>query len=503
MNIKEAKEQIKNSVTAYLQKDEFGEYIIPIVRQRPIFLIGAPGIGKTAIMRQISKELGICLVTYSMTHHTRQSALGLPFITRKNFGGKEYDVSEYTMSEIIASVYEQMEKTGIKEGLLFLDEINCVSETLSPAMLQFLQYKIFGRHAVPDGWVVVTAGNTPEYNNSVREFDSVTLDRLKKIDVEPDYNAWKEYAYKNGIHNSIITYLDIKKGDLFNIEATAEGKNIATPRGWEDLSEMIYIYEKIDITVDENLIVQYLQNRKIARDFALYYDLYNKYKIDFHIGSILSGDADIDVKEKAKKAKFEERLSLISLLLESTASEAKHCIEAENLTLSLFEILSDIKLKIKEDEYYTKSLLEVYIKQTNEELEKEKLLGNLKLEGKKKLYAIVNKLIAYEEALNAKKSANNEEAFEIIKELFNRDVEEMKKDIETAKLHFDNMFDFVKECFGSGHEMLMLVTEITMNYYAFTFVNKFGCKKYFENNKDILLYRKQKEIIAKMEKLNV
>lgn len=53
------------------------------------------------------------------------------------------------MSEIIASVYEAMEATGRREGILFLDEINCVSETLTPAMLQFLQYKIFGRHAVP------------------------------------------------------------------------------------------------------------------------------------------------------------------------------------------------------------------------------------------------------------------------------------------------------------------------------------------------------------------
>ena len=62
-----------------------------------------------------------------MTHHTRQSALGLPFISTKNYGGVEYSVSEYTMSEIIASVYDMMEETGKKEGILFLDEINCVS----------------------------------------------------------------------------------------------------------------------------------------------------------------------------------------------------------------------------------------------------------------------------------------------------------------------------------------------------------------------------------------
>ena len=158
MNIKQAKKQIKQAVNAYRQKDEFGEYVIPVVRQRPIFLMGAPGIGKTAIMEQIAQELGIGLVTYSMTHHTRQSALGLPFIVHKTYRGEDYQVSEYTMSEIIASVYEQIEQFNLQEGILFLDEINCVSETLAPSMLQFLQYKIFGRHRVPDGWIVVTAG---------------------------------------------------------------------------------------------------------------------------------------------------------------------------------------------------------------------------------------------------------------------------------------------------------------------------------------------------------
>ena len=152
MNIQEAKEQIEKAVRIYLMKDEYGDYRIPIERQRPVFLLGAPGIGKTAVMEQIAQEMDIALVSYSMTHHTRQSALGLPFISHKNYGGTEFDVSEYTMSEIVASVYEAMEVTGKTEGILFLDEINCVSETLAPSMLQFLQYKTFGKHQIPQGW---------------------------------------------------------------------------------------------------------------------------------------------------------------------------------------------------------------------------------------------------------------------------------------------------------------------------------------------------------------
>ena len=124
MNIKEAKEQIKNAMTAYFTKDKFGNPIISIEKQRPIFLMGPPGIGKTAIMEQIAQELDVALVSYSMTHHTRQSALGLPFIVQKEYAGEEYSVSEYTMSEIIASIYDMIEESGKTEGILFLDEVN-------------------------------------------------------------------------------------------------------------------------------------------------------------------------------------------------------------------------------------------------------------------------------------------------------------------------------------------------------------------------------------------
>ena len=87
MNIKRAKEEIKDTIEAYLYRDETGEYAIPAIRQRPVLLIGPPGVGKTQIMEQIAKELKIGLVAYTITHHTRQSAVGLPFIREKEYGG--------------------------------------------------------------------------------------------------------------------------------------------------------------------------------------------------------------------------------------------------------------------------------------------------------------------------------------------------------------------------------------------------------------------------------
>ena len=287
MDIKRAKQEIKDAVEAYLLKDTFGEYQIPAIRQRPILLMGPPGIGKTQIMEQIAKEMQIGLVSYTITHHTRQSAVGLPFIREKEYGGRTYSVTEYTMSEIIASVYDKIEQTGNQEGILFLDEINCVSETLAPAMLQFLQGKTFGTHKLPDGWIIVAAGNPPEYNKSVREFDVVTLDRLKKIDVEADFPVWKEYAYRQGIHQAVISYLDVRRENFCRIENTVDGKRFATARGWEDLSRMIQVYEMLGKTADREVIFQYIQHLTIAKDFANYLELYYKYKTDYDIGEIL------------------------------------------------------------------------------------------------------------------------------------------------------------------------------------------------------------------------
>ena len=119
MNIKRAKEEIKDTAVAYLLKDDCGEYVIPSIRQRPVLLIGPPGVGKTQIMEQIARECGLGLVAYTITHHTRQSAVGLPFIEHKVYGGKEYAVTEYTMSEIVASVYDRIRDTGLKEGILY------------------------------------------------------------------------------------------------------------------------------------------------------------------------------------------------------------------------------------------------------------------------------------------------------------------------------------------------------------------------------------------------
>ncbi len=319
MNIREAKEEIRKTVEIYLDKEN-GGYSIPLMKQRPVFLIGAPGIGKTAIVGQVADELGIGFVSYSMTHHTRQSAIGLPYIEERDYGEGKIRISEYTLSEIIASVYDAV-KNGNKEGILFLDEINCVSETLFPAMLQFLQYKSFGNHSLPEGWIIVSAGNPPRYNRFVREFDIAILDRLKTIKVEESLEAWKPYAREILIHGSILAFLELEPACFYRISTDEEGHRYVTARGWEDLSLALKLYEKKGFEVNSVLIGQYIADREVAGKFEVFYRLYVGCRERYPVEEILSGKRGESITEQAKEAPFDERLAVLELISDRLSAD--------------------------------------------------------------------------------------------------------------------------------------------------------------------------------------
>ena len=268
MNIRDAAIQLEQMVRAYSARTPDGAYRVPLAAQRPVYLIGPPGVGKTAVVAQVAARLGIGFAAYTMTHHTRQSALGLPMIAHRTLGGIDRAVTEYTMSEIVADVWTRAE-AGAETGLLFLDEINCVSESLMPAMLQLLQYKTFGVHTLPRGWMLVCAGNPPRYNRYAHTFDAVVLDRLRVVEVEPDFGAWQVFAAEHGVHPAIRSYLAQRQEDFY----VADGDRIVTARSWTDLSDVMLALEAAGIAPDGPLFGQYLQVPEVAERFGLYFRL--------------------------------------------------------------------------------------------------------------------------------------------------------------------------------------------------------------------------------------
>lgn len=485
MNIKQAKEELKHTIEAYMKKDEYGRYRIEAVRQRPVLLMGPPGIGKTAIMEQIAKECGIGLVSYTITHHTRQSAIGLPFIEKKEYDGREYSITEYTMSEIIASVYDKMEISGHKEGILFIDEINCVSETLAPTMLQFLQCKMFGNHKVPEGWMIVAAGNPPEYNKSVRDFDIVTLDRVKKINVEEDYTIWKEYAYEKNIHSSILAYLEARKEDFYRIETTVDGKEFVTARGWEDLSEIMYLYEELGYEITEDVVIQYVQHKRIAKDFANYLDLYYKYQNIYKVDEILAGKIQKSALESLQKAQFDEKISMISLLLTRLAADIREVLDQDLYTNELFRVLKEVQVE---------NDAAIVLKRQKMKIEQMKERDMIDPESETRARRLCRQLEEYVPIMAQK-------GFDDVKEAFASQVSLRKELLDECGKELDNAFVFLEEAFGEGQELVWFVSELTANYYTAKYISRFGCEKYFYYNKELLLVEKDFEIQKEIDEV--
>ena len=499
MNIKQAKQEITNTLRAYLTRDDLGNYLIPTVRQRPVLLMGPPGIGKTQIMEQIAAETGVGLVAYTITHHTRQSAIGLPFIEKRTYGGETYSVTEYTMSEILGSVYELMERTGLKEGILFLDEINCVSETLAPMMLQFLQCKTFGNQKLPEGWLIVAAGNPPEYNKSVRDFDVVTLDRVKRIDVAEDFGVWKEYARRKGIHGAVVSYLDIKKDHFYRIETTVDGLQFATARGWEDLSELIFAYEKLGLRVDRGVVEQYIQLPRIAKDFANYLELYYKYQKTYHVEDILSGTWQAITVSELRAAPFDEKLSVMGLLLSRLSESARNTRHQDAFVTALHQDLLACREAVEAGSSAA-AVLEELSRQRREELCRAKEAGQLDKEKRDLGQREAQMLEDYRARLRREEITVPAEEMDALREWFAAEVEQRRAQGAQTGAQFDNTFRFLEKALEQSQELVIFVTEVTAGYDTSWFVESFGCEAYFRHNRELLFddtrHRIREEIAA-------
>lgn len=507
MNIQEAKKEIYYTLQAYLRKDADGNYCFPTVRQRPILLMGPPGIGKTAIVEQAAQEQGIGLVCYTMTHHTRQSAVGLPKIVAREYDGVEVSVTEYTLSEMIASVYECMERTGSREGILFLDEINCVSETLSPTMLQFLQNKKFGSHKVPEGWVIVAAGNPPQYNKSVREFDIVTLDRVRRLDVEPDLDVWMTYAWEKEVHGAILSYLTLKKERFYQIRRNGEEKAFVTARGWEDLSELLKNYEAIQAPCGLEVMRQYLQEEETAREFAAYYQLYEKYQADYGIAEILDGSIEPgsawyeEKVQMAGAAGFEERCMVINLLLDAVGQELARF---ERIDEQAVLLQTALKQYLKQQEKQGKwQGLTAFAEKKREQLQVKEQMGLESWSSLQKEQSVLRMLESYDLTLQMEHIREKEAGMNRIRSLFQEGILRQRMELlKRCKVQMSRMFAFAHQSFSDAQEMILLVSGLTKNAGAMRFICAHGCEEYMKYC-DVLMPEDREKLLWECSQIDV
>ena len=444
MDIKQAKETLRRTYLAYTERDADGALCIPALRQRPLLLIGPPGIGKTAILSQLAEELGTGLVAYTMTHHTRQSALGLPLIREKEYGGKTYSATEYTMSEILAAVYDRMAQTGQQTGFLLLDEINCVSETLMPAMLQLLQSKQFGTHRLPEGWVIVAAGNPPQYNQSARQFDTATMDRVRLLEVEADYPVWRAYALAHGIHPAVLSYLELEPERFYRVEPHAHGRGAVTARGWEDLSTLLASYERLDFPVEDALFGEFLQEDETAASFAAFFRLFAACSERADVEGVLSGA--VESAPELRTLRFDERLAMVEFLLHSLSGELAANRAEKQLAQSMTSFLSAL-----EAEPNPTAAAKERLTRREHAVQVRKECGAISPEeehAERRFAALVHRLLDGMRTLDALT------AEEAARRAAIADAE------QTLRERMERAMRFVQATFGSGQELLIFLTQL-------------------------------------------
>ena len=341
-SVNEAKKAVKTGIKGYLLKDKEGNYFMEEVNRLPFYLEGAPGIGKTQMVSQIAKELGIGFVSFSITHHSRNTVLGLPVISEVN----RQRYTEYTMSEIIAKVLEKYEN-GQKEGILLLDEFNCMSDTIMPVMLSFLQTKNIGSHTLPEGWVIVLCGNPSSYNKSARKFDNAILDRLRKLSIAFSSQDFLTYATEHHFEKEILEFVKMNPDYTYLCKNEKEDQ-IVTSRGWENLDICMKMLREIGEDLEEKTVLQFIKSEQVSRAFYKYYLMQKKITFaNEDCEKILQGKEFTRYVQILSEMKLYTRLDILESLMKIICNKAQNkkvsSVECRDNIDHLIQIFEEIK----------------------------------------------------------------------------------------------------------------------------------------------------------------
>ena len=329
----------------------------------------------------------------------------------------------------------------------------------------------------------------------MRDFDIVTLDRVKRIDIEEDFPVWKEYAYQVGIHGAILSYLEIRKKDFYSVKTQIDGRQFVTARGWEDLSRIIKVYEKMGTEVNERLCVQYLQDSEIAAGFAAYYELYSKYRTIYRIPEILEGSVP-EESTALREAPFDEKLSILGLLIDSLNQEFQAYAENQRVQKRVLEELSIVRGALKrsaakaagaDDDNNARYLLSgrrLLCEQETARLRKARMLDRESERVERKLSARLGEM---EKLVSLEGNGNPRHDFTILKQSFDAAEAARKEEIAAADRHLTNSFRFLSATFGEGQEIVLFLSELTAGYYSLKFVNENGNEAYYRYNRLLLL----------------
>ncbi|MBQ9068335.1 MAG: ATPase, partial [Eggerthellaceae bacterium] len=336
-----------------------------------------------------------------------------------------------------------------------------------------------------------------EYNRSAREFDPALLDRIKRIDVEPELSVWQDYARACGVHPAITTFLDAKPGSFYQVRAGVTGPRLVTARGWEDLSRMISAYECEGLEVDAELVGQYVQDDTISHEFFSYYQLFRKYEDDYRVASILEGQADDGLVGRAEEAPFDERVAVVGLLLDAVL-ERVHAQAGKAEALELAH--KDLASVLGRDTDTLADALSVRMnsvrtspdvgKRMDEAAGDHAQVKALRLEALSRVSGAVAEAPAGAQA-------------DAAKACFNTLVDEHALQKQSAMDALDNAFRFLDAAFGEqSQEALIMVTRLSADPVLVRTVAQHGSGEFLKHNKSLLLSERNVELLQQIEALD-
>lgn len=224
----------------------------------PTFIWGAPGVGKSSIVKQIAQDSAIGFIDLRLALMDPTDLKGIPF----------YDEAQHSA---LWAPPAFLPKDG--EGILFLDELNSAAPSVQASAYQLILDRQVGEYRLPDGWSIIAAGNRESDRGVTYKMPSPLANRFVHFELDVSVEDWKIWAYKMQVCESIIGYISYKEEHLFTFDATSNEKSFATPRSWEYVDKIL----KADIPKDVLLeSISGAIGREVAVGFLSFFKVMNK-----------------------------------------------------------------------------------------------------------------------------------------------------------------------------------------------------------------------------------
>ena len=303
---------------------------------------------------------------------------------------------------------------------------------------------------------------------------------------EEVYRKCEKYAYEQGIHPAVISYLELRRKNFYRMENTADGRIFATARGWEDLSRLIQVYETLGKEVDREVVYQYIQHPMVAKDFASYLALYNKYKTDYAVEDLLQGKWTPITLGKIRNASLDEHLSIVGLLNGKLSQLFADCYLMDAYVTKLYGYMTEYRDNLPE-----MTLESIYKKAENDFYTAKK--SELLTKNEEKVF--IRTVNFFENEISEKGT------YEQTKTAFTAEADSLETQTEYISKTLQNVFDFMEAAFGDSQEMVAFITELNANFYSIWFIRENGSDQYYRHNKGLLFDDRQKLILGQMEEL--